>query len=58
MLIYRSPKTGAWMMTRDGVNYFEWTGEDWQPHQSNQSTAADEPAGQFAAVNDNVEAAR
>lgn len=34
MLIYRSPKTGAWMMTRDGVSYFEWIDGKWEPHRS------------------------
>lgn len=43
MLIYRCPKTRAWMMTRDGVNHFEWIDEKWQPHRDSPSPAGDTP---------------
>ena len=43
MLIYRCPKTRAWMMTRDGVNHFVWIDGKWQPHRDRPSPAGDTP---------------
>ena len=43
MLIYRRPKTRAWMMTRDGVNHFERIDGAWQPHRKSPSPPDDTP---------------
>ena len=44
MLIYRSPQTRAWMMTRDGVSYFEWINGKWEPHQTDDECQAPDDA--------------